>query len=192
MERIKTVRFLIAIFLFAFWILLSNKLTLEPSLTSTTIFFSLGMLAVVTIIIELVWRKDIEERMKKILDSEIRDTRKELIEELQNLISYLKEEKYPTFSNSEVEALSNDLQALNSIKSKFTVAPKIVWSTIFIVLSSMLLFLFWIDPNLLVFTSTEGAKLTLAHCGVGLLVIGLWLLFDILTIVLEVKFWERE
>ena len=78
MEPIRIIRALIAIFLFVFWILLSNQLTLEPSLTSTTIFLSLGMFAVVTIVIELVWRKDIEEKMKKLLDSEIREEKQYL------------------------------------------------------------------------------------------------------------------
>ena len=191
MERLRIIRGLIAIFLFVFWILLSNQLTLEPSLTSTTIFFSLGMFTVVTIVIELVWRKDIEEKMKKVLDSEIREERENLIEKLQDLIAYLKETKYPTFSDTDVEDLTNDFEALDAIKSKYTVAPKIIWSTILIVLSSMILFLFMTSPTLVVLTSEEGSKITLAHFGIGLLTIGLWLLFDILTVVLEVKIWEE-
>ena len=191
MERLTITRGLIAIFLFAFWILLSNQLTLEPNLTSTAIFFSLGMFAVITIVIELVWRKDIEEKMKKLLDSEIREERENLIGQLQDLIAYLKETKYPSFSDSELEDLTNNFQALNAIKSKYTVAPKIIWSTILITLSSMILFLFMINPMLLVFTSKEGSKITLAYLGVGFLTIGLGLLFDILAIVLEVKIWEE-
>jgi len=150
------------------------------------------MFAVVTIVIELVWRKDIDKRLKEILNSEMRNKKRELTDELQDLISYLKEEKNPTFSSSEVEALSEDLQALSSIKSKFAVAPKIMWSTILIALSSMVLFLFMISPDSLVLTSETGPNISLAHWGVGFLMIGLWMLFDILTIALEVKVWETE
>ncbi|HUW47301.1 MAG TPA: hypothetical protein VMW36_00975 [Patescibacteria group bacterium] len=150
------------------------------------------MFAVVTIVIELVWRQDIEKQIGRILDSEIREKRSLLVGELHALISYLEKEKYPTFSDSETEELSNNLQALKSIKSKFTIAPKIIWSTLFIALASMLLFLYLINPTLLVLTNEQGQRLTLAHFGVALLMIGVWFLFDILTVVLEAKPWEKE
>jgi len=167
-------------------------LTANPSLTTYVIPFSYGMLALVAIIIQLFLKKDIQARMQKLLDIEIETRREELIEELNKLVKYLKGTKVPFYSDSGVEGLEDDFREFDSIKSKYTFQPKIIYATILIALSSLLLFLFWSNPTLWVAKATDYPDITLAHIGLGFFAIALWFLFSILVTSLEVRIWEKE
>ena len=192
METTTLYKIIIAIVLLAFWGYGSGTLTEDPNLTLVIIPISLGMLTAIAVVIQLTLRENVQAKMKKVLDSEIEERREELIEELKELVSYLEEEKYPSYSESGVEGLEDDFQQFDSIKSKYTFQPKIIHSTILTILSSLILILFWSNPKLWVHVTEDGAKYTLAHIGLGLLAIGLWMILSILVTSLEVKVWEKE
>ena len=192
MENTTIYKIIIAIVLLAFWGYGSGTLTGDPSLTLAIIPISLGMLTAIAIVIQLVLRESVQAKMKEVLDSEIEERREELIEELKELVSYLEKAKYPSYSESGAEGLEDDFQQFDSIKSKYTFQPKIIYSTILIILSSLILVLFWSNPTLWVYVTKEGYTMTLAHIGLGFLAIGLWIILSILVTSLEVKVWERE
>ena len=192
METTTLYKIIIAIVLLAFWLYGSVTLNGDPSLTLAIIPVSLGMLTAIAVVIQLVLREHVQAKMKKVLDSEIEERKEELVDELKELVSYLEETKYPSYSESGVEGLEEDFQQFDSIKSKYTFQPKIIHSTILIILSSLILILFWSNPRLWVFVTEEGAEFSLAHIGLGFLAIGLWMILSILVTSLEVKVWEKE
>ena len=193
MKTTTAYRAVIVIALLLFWFHISQRLTEAPELTQQMISIALPTLTALAIIIQLVLRKGIQARMRKTLDSEIEARREELIEDLKKLVSYLEETKYPDYSKSGVEGLEDDFRKFDSIKSKYTFEPKIIKSTIFIILSSLVLALFWLNPTLWVYVSTTNeTTFTLAHVGIGLFAIGLWMIVDMLITSLEIKPWEKE
>jgi hypothetical protein len=192
MKNTTLLKILIGVVLLVFWIYLSNTLTANPSLTTYVIPFSYGMLALVAIIIQLFLKKDIQSRTQKLLDMEIENRREELVEELNGLVEYLKETKVPCYSDSGVEGLEDNFREFDSIKSKYTFQPKIIYATILIALSSLILFLFWSNPTLWVATATDYPDITLAHIGLGFFSIAIWLLLNIFVTSLEVRIWEKE
>lgn len=137
MENATLYKVIIGIVLLAFWGYGSGWLTANPSLTGYVISFSYGMLAVVTIVIQLVLRENLQVKMKKVLNAEIEERKEGLLEELKKLLSYLERTKYPNYSESGVEGLEDDFREFDQIKSKYTFQPKIIHSTIFLVLSSL-------------------------------------------------------
>jgi hypothetical protein len=191
MEATTFYKILIAIILLAFWGYGSGTLTGNPSLTVYIIPFSYGMLTVIAVVIQLVLKENIQTKMKKVLDSEIEIRREGLIGELARLIDYLEKNKYPSYSESQVEGLESAFQEFDSIKSKYTFEPKIINATILITLSSLILVLFWADPSLWV-SKTNYGDLTLAHIGLGFLSIALWMILGVLVTSLEIRIWEKE
>lgn len=191
MKTTTAYRLVIAIILFYFWLNASQRLTENPEPTIQMIPIALGTLTGLAIIIELVLRKGMQEKMKKILNSEIEARREELVEDLKKLVSYLEKTKYPSYSKSGVEGLEDDFRKFDSIKSKYTFEPKIIKSTILIILSSLVLALFWLNPTLWIYVSDE-TTFTLAHLGIGLFTIGLWMIVDMFITSLEIKPWEKE
>jgi len=173
MEDTTLCKIVIAIVLLVFWGYGSGTLTANPNLTLPIIPFSLGMLTAITIVIQLALRESVQAKMKKLLDLEIEERREELVKELKDLVSYLEKEKYPSYSESGAEGLEEDFREFDSIKSKYTFQPKIIHSAILIIMSSLILVLFWMNPTLWVHVTEEGFILTLAHIGLGLLAIGL-------------------
>jgi uncharacterized protein with PQ loop repeat len=130
--------------------------------------------------------------MKELLDSEIKKRKAKIAEKINDLAIYLAEdEESPSYSKSGVEGLEDDFKEFDSIKSRYTFQPKIIHSTILIILSSILLVLFWANPTLWVAKSENNPNMTLAHASLGLLALGLWVLFSILITSLEVKPWEK-
>ena len=192
MENTTLYKIIIAVVLLAFWGYGSGTINEDPDLTLAIIPVSLGMLTAIAVVIQLVLKENVQAKMRKVLDSEIEERKEELVEELKELVSYLEETKYPRYSESGVEGLEEDFQQFDSIKSKYTFQPKIIHSTILTILSSLILILFWSNPTLWVHVTEEGAKLTLAHIGLGFLAIGLWIVLSILVTSLEVKVWEKE
>ncbi len=192
MENTTLYKIIIAIVILAFWWYGSERLTTEPSLAIYVIPFSYGMLTVVTIVIQLVLRENIQAKMKEVLNSEIEERKGELLGELKDLVDYLEDTKIPNYSESGVEGLEDDFREFDSIKSKYTFQPKIIHSTLLIVLSSVVLILFWANPTLWVGKAENYPDITLAHVGLGLLAIALWMILSILVTSLEVKIWERE
>jgi len=184
-------KIVIAVVLLAFWGYGSGNLSANPGLTIYIIPFSYGMLAVIAVVIQLVLKESIQAKMKKVLDSEIEIRREGLIGELARLSEYLEENKYPSYSESEVEGLESAFQEFDSIKSKYTFQPKIIHATILITLSSLILVLFWANPSLWV-TKSDYGNLTLAHVGLGFLGIALWMILGILVTSLEIRIWEKE
>lgn len=191
MENATLYKIAIGIVLLAFWGYGSGWLSTNPSMTGYIISFSYGMLAVVTVVIQLVLRENIQAKMKELLDSEIKERKEKMVEKINNLAIYLGEEDSPSYSKSGVEGLEDDFKEFDSIKSKYTFQPKIVHSTIFLVLSSLVLFLFWMNPTW-VARSQGYPDITLAHIGLGLMAIGLWMILSVLVISLEAKIWEKE
>jgi len=181
----------IAIVLLAFWWFGSERLIADPNLTTYFVAFSYGMLTVVTIVIQLVLRENIQAKMKQVLNSEIEGRKVTLLEELKELVSYLEETKNPNYSESGVEGLEDDFREFDSIKSKYTFQPKIIYSTLSIALSSLVLVLFWMNPTW-VAKAENYPDITLAHIGLGLLGIGLWIILSILVTSLEIRVWEKE
>lgn len=192
MEETTIYKIVIAIVLLVFWGYGSGMLTTDSSLALPVIPFALGMSTIITIVIQLGLRESVQAKMKKLLDLEIEERREKLIGELKDLVSYLDKEKYPSYSDSGAEGLEDDFQEFDSIKSKYTFQPKIIRSAIFIVLSSLILVLYWMNPSLWVYVNPEGYTFTLAHLGLGLLVIGLWMVLNILIASLELKVWEKD
>jgi hypothetical protein len=191
MENATLYKVIIGIVLLAFWGYGSGWLTANPSLTGYVISFSYGMLAVVTIVIQLVLRENLQVKMKKVLNAEIEERKEGLLEELKKLLFYLERTKYPNYSESGVEGLEDDFREFDQIKSKYTFQPKIIHSTIFLVLSSLVLFLFWMNPTW-VARSQGNPDVTFAHIGLGLMAMGLWMILSVLVISLEIKIWEKE
>jgi len=191
MEDTTVYKIIIGIVLLAFWWYVSERLVADPSLTIYIIPISYGMLTVITIVIQLVLRENIQAKMRQMLNSEIEKRKEELVEELNKLSIYLAETEIPTYSDSGVEGLEDDFREFDSIKSKYTFQPKIVRSTLFIVLSSLVLVLFWVNPTW-VAKAEDYPDITLAHIGLGLLAIALWWILSILVTSLEVKIWEKE
>jgi ABC-type transport system involved in cytochrome bd biosynthesis fused ATPase/permease subunit len=191
MEVTTFYKIIIGIVLLAFWIYGSGTLTANPSLTIYIIPLSYGVLTAIAIVIQLVLRENIQAKMKKVLDSEIKERKEELLKELRTLVSYLERTKIPNYSESGVEGLEDDFKEFDSIKSKYIPQPKIIHATILTVLSSLVLFLFWVNPTLWVGKSNYG-DLTLAHVGLGFLGIALWMILGILVTSLEVRIWEKE
>ena len=185
-------RLTIGIIILAFWWYSSENLTKKPELTLQMIPIALGTLTALTIIIELVLRKGMQTKMKKILNSEIEARREELVVDLKNLGSYLEQTKYPAYSESGVEGLEDDFRKFDSIKSKYTFEPKIIKSTILIIMCTLFLVLFSMNPMLWTYISPEEITFTLAHIGVGFFAIGLWMIMDMLITSLEIKPWEKE
>lgn len=193
MKRTSIYRLGIGIILLAFWGYGSGTLIGKPDVTFAIIPIALGLLTAIAIIIQLVLRKGIQAKMRKILDSEIEERRGDMIKELKSLVSYLEETKYPSYSESGAQGLEDDFQQFDSIKSKYAFEPKIIKSTILIILSSLILVLFWANPTLWVYTPEDGNyTLTLAHVGLGVLALGLWMILDMLVTSLEIKPWEYE
>lgn len=192
MENTTLYKIIIAVVLLAFWFYGSGTLTINPNLTLAIIPFSFGMLTVISIVIQLVLKESVQKKMKEVLDTEIEKRRGELIGKLKDLVTYLEETKYPSYSDSGVEGLDSAFHEFDSIKSRYTSQPKIIYSTILIVLSSLILFLFWANPTLWVYQAEGGGETTLAHAGLGLLAVGLWIILDILATSLETKFWEKD
>jgi len=193
MEVTTIYKIIIGIVLLAFWGYGSGTLTANPSFTIYIIPFSYGMLTVIAIVIQLVLKESIQAKMQKVLDSEIEERRESLIKELKKLVEYLEKKKYPNYSESGVEGLEDDFREFDSIKSKYTFQPKIIHATILIMLSSLILVLFWSNPSLWVYSPPEnGYTLTLAHIGLGFLGIALWMILGILVTSLEVRIWEKE
>ena len=190
-------KIIIAIVLLAFWGYVSGALTEDPSLTLAIIPISLGMLTAIAVVIQLVLKERVQAKMRKVLDSEIEERREELIKELSELVSYLEKTKYPNYSESRAEGLEDDFRQFDSIKSKYTFQPKIIYSTILTILSSLILFLFWAVPTLQRASVSSTVvdyeyEFTIAHIGLGFLAIGLWLILSILVTSLEVEAWEKE
>ena len=155
------------------------------------------MLTAIAVVIQLALKESVQAKMKKVLDAEIEERREEIIEELKELVSYLEKTKYPSYSESGAEGLEDDFQQFDSIKSKYTFQPKIIYSTMLIVLSSLIIFLFWAVPklrNASVYATVVGSRyeFTIAHVGLAFLAIGLWMVLSILVTSLEVKVWEKE
>lgn len=156
------------------------------------------MISVVSLLVSLVLKKDIQARMEYKLDSEINKRKEELVEEINNLAIYLgeiKEKEIPSYSESGVEGLEDDFMEFDAIKSKYTFQPKIIKSALLIVISSLVLFLFWTNPDFFTFLrapNPQGADITLAYVGVGLLTYATWLILSIFLISLEAKIWERK
>lgn len=192
METTTLYKIIIVITLLAFWWYSSEALTVNPSLTLAFIAVPLGLLAVIAIVIQLVLKESIEARMKEVLDSEIEERKEELVEELRGLVSYLEKTKVPNYGDSGVEGLEDAFQEFDSVKSKYTFRPKIIHSTIFMVLSTLILTLFWANPTLWVAKAEGRPDITLSHVGLGFLIIGLWMILSILVTSLEVKAWEKE
>lgn len=144
-----------------------------------------------TVIIEIVWKKDIEQGMNKILDSEIRKKKDELIDKLQESVSYLKTEDFPTFSESDIEDLSDAMKSLEQIKSRLTVTPMIIKAAISILASSISLFLYLLYPDSYL-TNNEGVRLTLAHAGAFFLAVALWYMFKTFFALYQSKVWQRH
>ena len=142
---------------------------------------------------KLVLRKGIQAKMRKMLDSEIEERRGDLIEDLKDLVSYLENGKnrYPTYSESGAEGLEDAFRQFDSIKSRYTFEPRIIKSTILVIVSCLILILFWVNPTLWV-SETETTTFTLAHIGIGFLAIGLWMILDMLVVSLEIQPWEYE
>lgn len=192
METTTVYKIIIGIILLCFWGYGSATLTTDPSLTIYIIPVSLGMLTTIAIVIQLVLRESIQAKMKKVLDSEIEERKEKLLEELKELVSYLEKTRVPNYSGSGVEGLEDDFREFDSIKSKYAFQPKIIHSTIFIILSSLILVLFWANPMVWVYVTQDGSTFTLAHVGLGFLAIGLWITLGILVTSLEVRIWEKE
>jgi len=192
METTTLYKIIFTIVLLAFWWGSSEALNANPSLTLAFIAVPLGLLTIIAIVIQLVLKESIQARMKEVLDSEIEERKEELVEELRGLVSYLEKTKVPDYSESGVEGLEDDFREFDSIKSKYTFRPKIINSTLLMVLSTLILTLFWANPTLLVAKAENRPDLTLAHIGLGILVIGLWMTLSILVTSLEVKVWEKE
>lgn len=198
-ENTRLYKIIVAIVLLAFWGYGSGMLTEDPDLTLAIIPISLGMLTAIAVVVQLVLKENVQAKMKKVLNSEIEERREELLDEFKELVSYLEKTKYPSYSESGAEGLEDDFRQFDSIKSKYTFQPKIIHSTILTILSSLILVLFWMNPtlwiemvSLTVIEEVVWHKVTLAHVGLGLLVIGLWLILSILVTSLEVKVWEKE
>lgn len=191
MKNTSIYRLVIGVVLLAFWGYCSGTFTGNPDLTLTIIPVGLGLLTAIAIIIQLVLRKGIQAKMRKILDSEMEKRRGDMIEELKSLVSYLEETKYPSYSESGAQGLEDDFQQFDSIKSKYTFEPKIIKSTLLIILSSLILFLFWANPTLWIYENGT-VTYTLAHIGMGLLALGLWMILDMFVSSLEIKPWEYE
>ena len=192
MENTTLYKITIAIILLAFWWYGSEALKANSNLTLAVIPVPLGLLTLIAIVIQLVLRESIQSKMKEVLDSEIEERKENLLEKLRELVSYLEKTKMPNYSESGVEGLEGDFQDFDSIKSKYTFQPKIIHSTIFMVLSTLVLVLFWANPTLWVGKSPNYPDLTLAHIGLGFLAIGLWMILSILVTSLEIKVWEKE
>jgi len=192
MEITTIYKIIIGAVLIGFWWFVSQMLTANPSLTVYIIGFSAGMLTVVTIVVQLTLRENVQTKMKELLDSEIKKRKAKIAEKINDLAIYLAEdEESPSYSKSGVEGLEDDFKEFDSIKSRYTFQPKIIHSTILIILSSILLVLFWANPTLWVAKSENNPNMTLAHASLGLLALGLWVLFSILITSLEVKPWEK-
>lgn len=192
MEDTRLYKIIFVIALLALWWYGSEWLKANPNLTIYFIPLSYGMLTVVTIVIQLVLRKDIQARIKELLNLEIEERKEGLLEELKELVSYLEKTKIPNYSESGVEGLEEDFREFDSIRSKYTFQPKIIKSTLLLVLSSVVLILFWSNPTLWVGKAEGYPDITLAHVGLGLLAIALWMILSILITSLEVRIWERE
>lgn len=191
MEITTIYKIVIGAFLFVFWWFVSQTLTANPSLTVYIIGFSAGMLTVVTVVIQLTLRENVQTKMKELLDSEISKRKEKIVKKINDLAIYLGEEESPSYSKSGVEGLEDDFKEFDSIKSRYTFQPKIIHSTILITLSSVILVLFWANPSLWVAKSTNNSDITLAHASLGFLAFGLWILFNMLVTSLEVKVWEK-
>jgi len=191
MEITTIYKIIIGAVLIGFWWVVSQTLTANPSLTVYIIGFSAGMLTVVTIVVQLTLRENVQIKMKELLDSEIKKRKEKIIKKINDLAIYLGEEESPSYSKSGVEGLEDDFREFDSIKSRYTFQPKIIHSTILITLSSIILVVFWANPTLWVAKSETNADITLAHASLGLLALGLWVLFSILITSLEAKPWEK-
>lgn len=75
-ENTTIYKIVIGIVLLAFWWISAEKLTLNSGLTVYFISFSYGMLAVVSIVIQLVLKEDIQKRMKEVLNAEIKERKR--------------------------------------------------------------------------------------------------------------------
>ena len=192
MEVTTVYKIIIGIVLLAFWGYGSGKLTENPSLAVYIIPFSYAVLTVIAIVIQLELKKNIQDKMRKVLNSEIKERKDELLRELRGLVSYLEKAKIPNYSESGVEGLEDDFKEFDSIKSKYTFQPKIIHATLLTVLSSLILVLFLLIPSLWVFTTADGYNFTLAHVGLAFFGIALWMILDILVTSLEVRIWEKE
>lgn len=72
MEITTIYKIIIGAVLIGFWWFVSQMLTANPSLTVYIIGFSAGMLTVVTIVVQLTLRENVQIKMKELLDSEIK------------------------------------------------------------------------------------------------------------------------
>jgi pilus assembly protein TadC len=184
-------KFVVGAVLAIFWWFVSQKLTENPSLTIYIVGFSAGMLTVVTVVIQLTLRENVQIKMKQLLDSEISKRKEKIVKKINDLSIYLGEEESPSYSKSGVEGLEDDFKEFDSIKSKYTFQPKINHSAILMTLSSLILVVFWANPTLWVARAPNQPDVTLAHISLGFLAIGLWILLNILITSLEVKTWEK-
>jgi hypothetical protein len=189
----------IGLVLFFFWLYTSESLTMNSSLTLAVIPISLGMLTAVGVIIQLFLKESMQTKMKDLLDSEIEKRKEELNEKLTDLAIYLSEERIPKYSESGVEGLEDSFHEFDSIKSKYTFQGRVISATIFIILSALILVLFWANPTLWIYpiyytsnSMQQHYDLTVAHVGLGFLTVALWWILNILVVSLEVKIWERE
>jgi hypothetical protein len=193
MEVTTLYKIIIAVVLLAFWGYGSGTLSANPNLISYVIPFSWGMIAVIAVIIQLVLKKDIQTKMKEMLNAEIKERKDDLVAEINELAIYLEETRVPNYSESGVEGLEDDFREFDSIKSKYTFQPKIINATLLTVISSLVLFVFWANPSLWVAKSTGSyPDITLAYVGLGLLAIAMWIILGILVTSLEIRIWEKE
>jgi len=194
MQTATVYKAIFAVVLFFVWIFVSVTLTQNPNLTTYMITFSLGMLTVVAIIIQLVLKKDIQTKMKGALNAEITERKGKLQEEITNLSIYLEEEKIPNFSESGLEELSDDFREFDSIKSRYNIQPKIIHVTLLIILASLILFVFWANPTFFTIKpqSPSASGLSLAMIGVGIFCFAVWIILNIFVDSLEIKVWEKE
>jgi uncharacterized protein with PQ loop repeat len=191
LEITTILKIVVGIILFGLWWVVSQTLVSNPSLTVYIIGFSAGMLTVITVVIQLTLRETVQTKMKELLDSEISKRKEKIVKKINDLSIYLGEEESPNYSKSGVQGLEDDFKEFDSIKSRYTFQPKIIYSTLLITVSCIVLVIFLANPTLLVYKSQNNPDLTLAHASLGLLALGLWILLGILITSLEVKPWEK-
>jgi len=180
--------FITLLVLLYFWYVASNKLIENPHHSKLLIFFALGILPVVAILIQVTFKKDIEEKIKNLLDSEVRARKEEIVSTCESLLSNLKQSEIPSYENTSevIEALTDALQELDTIRKKYNPTRGILISTLCMILASIFLVLFYMAPNIMILET----NITFAHIGNAFLAGGLWHIVNIFIVLVEEKIWE--
>lgn len=184
-------KIILAIILIASWYYCSAKLTQDPNSTLTIIGIFLGILGTITFVIQYLLKESIQEKIRKLLDAQIKEQKEVLLEGLKELVSYLEEEKYPNYEDSNVEGPKDAFRRFDKLKSKYEFRPKVIQFAVLTIASSLLLILFWVIPPFTLFYLFN-LPINLSHIGIGLYLFGLWKVISILLTSMEIEIWEDK